>query len=196
MIAAKDNPFAMGRVHALGYQPQELSWESIDARLEQLNFTAAITGPHGSGKTTLLEHLETRLADKGIETQKLFVSNDVKLPRRTIHQTILSMPHGGVLLFDGACHLSRWRWRQVKQLAAKRNIGLIITSHDEGMLATLMRCETNPALLSNLVDQLTENQPPFTEQTLTELYHTHRGNLRDCLRQLYDDYAISAVPSN
>ncbi len=190
MIAARDNPFAAGRVHALGYQPQDRSWAEIDRRLEQLNFTAAITGAHGSGKTTLLEHLEMRLTDKGMPTQKLFVSHDVTLPWKTIRQTIKSVPVGGVLLFDGACHLSWWRWARVKRLAAKRNIGLIVTCHNEGMLATLLRCETNPALLTNLVAQLTENQPPIQKDTLTELYHTHRGNLRDCLRQLYDNSAM------
>lgn len=191
MIAAKDNPFSVSRIHALGYQPQGISWKAIDRRLERLNFTAAVTGPHGSGKTTFMEQLSDRLTEKGVTLKKLFINQDSRLPWRTIRQSVLSIPPGGVLLFDGACHLSWWRWRQLKRLTATQKIGLVITSHDEGLLETLLRCETSPSLLNELVSQLAKPSPPLSRDTLNRLFAACGGNLRDCLRQLYDDYAQS-----
>ena len=74
MLAAKHNPFGAGRIRALDYIPQEMSWTQLLARLKTLDYTAAIVGPHGSGKTTLLRHLEQRLGQANLPTAMLFVS--------------------------------------------------------------------------------------------------------------------------
>ncbi len=57
-MKARDNPFAVERVHAIRYHPVNTTFDQILARLHELNYRAAITGPEGSGKTTLLEDLE------------------------------------------------------------------------------------------------------------------------------------------
>jgi ABC-type dipeptide/oligopeptide/nickel transport system ATPase component len=189
MICAKDNPFAVSRIHALGYIPFTVSWEALMRRLTELNFTAAIVGDHGSGKTTLLEALEKRLQISGIRTDTVFISNDIHLPWGTVLDKMKLLPAGGVLFFDGACHLSRWRWRQLRRQANRQKIGMVITSHDERLLPTLVCCRPQPDVLIELVKLLTGDIDPELHSDCVKLFAAHRGNIRECLRQLYDMYA-------
>lgn len=189
MICAKDNPFAVSRIEGLGYIPFTEPLDVILRRLAGMQFTAAIVGPCGSGKTTLLEELEKRLRSDGILTETVFISNDVVLPWRMIWEKAASVPAGGVLFFDGACHLSRWRWMRLRRLVRRRNIGLVITSHREGMLSTLVYCRPRPQMLTEIVKQLLGDIDQNQQAECMELFEIHRGNIRDCLRQLYDRFA-------
>ena len=92
MITAKNNPFGAQRIKGIGYLPQEVSWQQVKARLKQLDYTAAIVGPHGSGKTTLLRHLEKQLSQSSIQTKKLFINLETKLPWQTIKNSVNSIP--------------------------------------------------------------------------------------------------------
>lgn len=189
MLAARHNPFGAGRLGTIDYIPQELSWEQLLIRLKALDYTAALIGPHGSGKTTLLRGLEKRLRQAGIPTAMLFVSLDVALPWPAVRSAIRSLPPGGVLCFDGACHLPWFRFRPLCRLTRKRKTGLIITSHTEGLLPTLMHCRTGVGLLRDLTERLLGEQEAIAPSHLAGLFEAHRGNIRDCLWQLYDEYA-------
>lgn len=173
----------------MGYLPQAFSLPQLCEHLEQLDYTAAIVGPHGSGKTTLLRELEKHVRQSGIQTEMLFISLDVKLSWRVIRNTIDSMPPQGVLFFDGACHLSFWRFRQLRRRMRKRNIGMVITAHREGLLNTLTVCRSSPALLEDIVSHLLDGNTICSGSYLADLLQTHHGNIRDCLWQLYDEYA-------
>jgi hypothetical protein len=194
MIFAKDNPFAVSRIHALGYIPFTVSMEALMQRLMEFNYTAAIVGPHGSGKTTLLEELEKKLQNNGVRTEAVFFSDDIRLPWKTVLDKAASLPAGGVLFFDGACHVSRWRWRQLRQQANRQKFGLVITSHDEGMLPTLVNCRPQPDILIELVKRLIDDIDPQLHAECVKLFQAHQGNIRDCLRQLYDEFAIRTLP--
>jgi hypothetical protein len=189
VICAKDNPFAVSRIEALGYIPFSLSWEALMRRLRELDYTAAIVGTHGSGKTTLMKELEKKLQIHGIQTKTIFISNDVDLPWRIIQDKAASVPAGGVLFFDGACHLSRWRWRQLRRQAQRQKISIVVTSHYEGLLPTLVCCQPRPETLAGLVKQLLGDLHTDEQAECVKLFQMHRGNIRDCLRQLYDDVA-------
>lgn len=194
MMRAKDNPFAVDRWAGLGYIPKGESLEQLLERLAQLNYTAALVGPHGTGKTTLLEHAESQLRQKGIKTAKLFINLETPLPWSEVKAAIGSMPPGGVLFFDGACHLPRWRFGQLKRAARKQNIGLVITAHHEGLLPTWVQFHANPALLKTIVGRLLDHDNIYSDTYLSELLNHHRGNLRDCLWHLYDDCAANGIP--
>ena len=189
MICAKDNPFAVSRIHALGYIPFTQSLDILMRRLAELNYTAAIIGDHGSGKTTLLEELEKQVKISGIQTENIFFNNDIRLPWQTVCGKVSSLPSGGVLFFDGACHLSRWRWRQLRQQAQRQGIGMVITSHKEGMLPTLFHCRPGPETLIELVKYLLGDIDIELRDECAKLFQTHQGNIRDCLRQLYDNFS-------
>lgn len=55
------------------------------------------------------------------------------------------------------------------------------TLHARGWLPTLATLTTSPALLAELVRELTGET-----MSCEALYHQHRGNLRAALRELYD----------
>ncbi|MCU0915380.1 MAG: hypothetical protein MUC88_12565, partial [Planctomycetes bacterium] len=57
-----------------------------------------------------------------------------------------------------------------------------------GLLPTLLECSTSPALLETIVDEL-QPHPVTPVRSLNDLYERHQGNLRECLRELYDLYA-------
>lgn len=189
MICAKDNPFAVSRIHALGYIPSTLSVESLTRRLTELDYTAAIVGPHGSGKTTLLAELTRHLQSNGIQTETVFISSDIRLPWRTVYDKVTSLPAGGVLFFDGASHLPWWRWRQLRRQVRRQKVGLVITSHEDGMLPTLVCCRGEQETLIELVKQLLGDITMEQHAKCTHLFEIHKGNIRECLRQLYDDFA-------
>ena len=187
MIRAKDNPFGAQRLDAIGYIPQGEPLNMICNRLKTMDCTAAVVGPHGSGKSTLLRKIQDAFDAAGDGTQRLFVSRDVKLPWKTVTQCIDSMNGQDILFFDGANHLPFWRFRQLKRLTHQRQIGLVITSHTEGLLPTLLHCRTNPALLAEIINRLSAEDAVATEQ-IEALFQAHQGNIRDCLWQLYDEY--------
>ena len=189
MIVAKNNPFTANRIRSIGYIPQGLPLEQIESRLKQLDHTAAIVGPHGSGKTTLLQHLEKQLNQSGIQTKMLFINLDIKLPWRKIKNCIDSIPPKGVLFFDGANHLPFLRFKQLRHFTRKRNIGLVITSHRQGLLPTLTLCRPRLEFLTELTERLLGKHDTIEPSHLANLFDTYRGNIRDCLWQLYDEYA-------
>jgi hypothetical protein len=190
MIRAKDNPFTVGRIEAMDYLWRGFSWPELKSRLVACGHTAAIVGPHGGGKTTLLREVESRLRQDGVETKRLFMNLDLALPWRTIRECVDATPERGVLLFDGASHLPFWRFRQLRRLARRRRIGLVITGHEEGLLSTLAVCHPGLELLIEVVETLLDAREIFSKAHLADLYQAHDGNLRDCLWRLYDEYAV------
>ena len=183
MLRAKDNPFAVDRVRQVRYEPPADTWDALLARLAAMHYRGAIVGPRGSGKTTLCEDLQDRLTEQGLQTRRLFVTLNIQVPLRDI-VPLLSQPFD-VLLLDGADHLSWWTWSRLKRRVLTTHRGLVITTHQPGLLPTWYTCQTSPALLQQIVNQLTPDQrPPIP--VVERLYHHHQGNIRDALRHLYD----------
>jgi len=86
----------------------------------------------------------------------------------------------------------RSAWMLFRRRTASHAAGLIVTSHRPGLLPTLTKGPTTPALLQEIVNEL---QPPgrtLSADFLSDLYQRHAGNLRDCLRELYDLYTAHA----
>jgi hypothetical protein len=151
------------------------------ARLAELRYRAAIIGPKGSGKTTLLEDLAARLAAKGIRGRMIRLdSTGRRLPDLSgVHER-------EIVLCDGAEQLSRVDWWRLR-LQSRRAAGLVITSHHRGLLPTLHRCRTSPALLWELTVALGAR---VGNERCVDLHDRHRGNLRDAMRELYDEVSV------
>mgnify|MGYP000215223001 CR=1 FL=1 len=191
MMRAKDNPFRSQRLNAIGYISQDEPLRAICERLEEMKSIVAVVGPHGSGKSTLLRHLQKRFDSDGYRTHQLFISRDVKLPWKRVTECVETMRPSEVLFFDGANHLPTRRFCRLKKMIRKKDAGLVITSHTEGLLPTLVQCRTNPDLLKEIVSRLLPDEP--VESWKSEaLFHQHHGNIRDCLWQLYDEYGSSS----
>lgn len=178
-----DNPFAAERIDALRFRPQGPSWPELLARLEGLRYRAAIVGPEGSGKTTLLEELHRRLTP---------AARLLRLRRRgrPVAEALAAAEAAGrsgeILLVDSAEVLGPVAWLRLRRRARGAR-GLVVTVHRPGRLPTLLRCRTSPELLEELAAELA---PGLTVPAgLDELWRRHRGDLRRCLRELYDQVA-------
>jgi energy-coupling factor transporter ATP-binding protein EcfA2 len=188
-MKARENPFAVQRVHAIRYRPLNTTLVALLARLHELNYRAAITGPEGSGKTTLLEDLQGALEREGRKTRLVFVNDTSPLEAPACRRLLSELTPEEVLLLDGADLIARSCWSLIKRHTITHAFGLVITSHRPGLLPTLLDCSTTPQLLKEIVADLAPQAHAIPPALLDDLYTRHNGNLRACLRDLYDLYA-------
>lgn len=185
-MKAKDNPFAVERVGAIRYRPVNTTFDRLLARLHELNYRAAITGPEGSGKTTLLEDLQPILQDKGLRTNLVFVNDTSHFDSPACRRLLAELTRDQIVLLDGADLIRRSGWSLLKRHTITHAYGLVITSHQRGLLPTLIECTTSPTLLKDIVADLLPQGRTIPAEFLGSLYERHAGNLRACLRELYD----------
>jgi len=188
-MRARDNPFAADRLERIRYRFSGTSLDELLACLDELNYRAAITGPEGSGKTTLLEDLRQALERRGLRTKLLFVNDASPLPEAECRRFLSGLTPQDLVLLDGADAIRRSSWFLFRRHTVKHAAGLIVTSHRPGLLPTLIECTTTPALLQEIVHDLCPQTSTISPALLTALYTHHNGNLRACLRDLYDLYA-------
>lgn len=191
-MKARDNPFTTERVLRIRYALPDDDWPGLFARLEQQRYRAAIIGPHGSGKTTLLEDLQEQLTARGVPVMSLRLNTTKpSFARAELAACFATVTPDHVICLDGAEQLTRFGWASFAH-RARRARGLIITSHQAGLLPTLHTCATTEHLLEDIVARLLT--PALRGQaaalpTSRDLFARHRGNLRDALREMYDWYA-------
>jgi GTPase SAR1 family protein len=188
-MRARDNPFAVERIQTIRYRPVNTTFDEILARLHELNYRAAIIGPEGSGKTTLLEDLQEMLRQKGLRGNLTFVNDTAHFDSPACRHLLSELTRDTLLLLDGADLIRRSDWSLLKRHTITHAYGLIITSHRRGLLPTLIECSTTSALLKDIVTDLLPQGRTIPAEYLNRLYTRHQGNLRTCLRELYDLYA-------
>jgi len=179
-----DNPFASRRIDGLNYRFRASDLETVVGRLARYRGRGTIIGPHGSGKTTLLEHLAEQLDGRPV---RLALNAETARPVEFVIAA-LPEPVGSehTILIDGAEQLGRWAWWRLARRVKNAGI-VVITSHTPGRLPTIHECLTSPQLLAELVDELAPKSAEIGG--LDELFRRHGGNIRLCLRELYDLWA-------
>ena len=191
-MLARDNPFCTDRVLRVRYKLSGQSWANLMSRLARLNYRAAIIGPPGSGKTTLLEDLEPRLVERGLCPRRLRLDEERNsFPPEFLRAFIAELNLEDVVLFDGAEQMGWMAWRRFERATRKAG-GLIISTHSAGRLQTLIECRTTPALLEEILDEILSNKGSIVRDEVGDLFHKHRGNLREVLREFYDRCAASS----
>ena len=181
----RDNPFAAHRIEALPFRfPGGLTWDTFLDRCAAAKWRGAIVGPHGSGKTTVLEQLAPRLRERGFNPRMFRVQAESPLAEKTaLLKEVRSMRAPDLLLLDGAEQLTTREWLTLHS-AASPMAGCLITVHRTSRLPTLLETQTSPALLIELAAELTGERLSVLDATA--LFKRHFGNLRECLRTLYD----------
>lgn len=187
-MKARDNPFRVDRILTLRYRFLSGSWDELLARLDRQNGRGALVGPHGSGKTTLMDELAERLIRRGRPVHRCrFNLTDHPATWANLRTVTRDLPDEAMLLLDGAEQLGPLQWQWLKW-RTRHQPGLVITTHRPGRLPTLIDCHTTPHLFCDLVEQLAPGA--FPPEELQRLYEHHAGNLRLCLRELYDRMAM------
>ena len=185
-MRARDNPFAVQRLHAIPYRFSGSTWEELMDRLAALRFRAAVVGPHGRGKTTLLEELARRMEGQDLRTRAVILhEGDRRLSATQRDVLFRDLTPRDVLFVDGAEQLGRFAWLEVRT-RSRAAFGLVITSHRPGLLPTLYECRTTPELLAGIVEDLVGREEAERLPPSGELLARHSGNVRDALRELYD----------
>ena len=186
MCRPAENPFASHRIEGLAFRCAAVEWRGLVQRMDGLGGRVAVVGPKGSGKTTLLKELARRLEQPVVVVR---IPGDCPDPWRTTRSQLPHLlTHRHAVLVDGSEQLGVFGWRRLLH-ATRRARCLIVTLHRPGRLPTLIACSTNAGLLQDLVEELAPKKFNEIEPSLDGLFHRNEGNLRLCLRELYDVYA-------
>ncbi len=178
-MRADENPFRSESVEALLFREQGVDVDALLKRLDQQRGRGSLVGPKGSGKTTLLLELADALEERGISTRIVRLNSEGGNVDLALLQ---GMDSQTALLLDGAEQLPWYIWWRVRWLA--RGLPCFITtSHRYSHLPLLHRHQTSQKLLQMLVAELYSES---LDVDLNDLYKRHGGNLRECLRELYD----------
>ncbi len=187
-MTARENPFSTCHLERIPFRfPNGVTWASFLKRLEELNWCACIVGGNGTGKTTLLEQLIPHLKERGFEPVvfRLHTESGMREKDR-LADKFREVKKPGFILLDGAEQLSTRQWLSIRG-AASEAAGFIVGVHRTSRLPVALELETSPKLLERLVESLTGGKLP--DEEAEALFHRHRGNLRECLRELYDRWS-------
>jgi len=184
MLKARDNPFASHRLHKLNYRLPGISWDEIIDKLRGLGFRAAVVGDEGTGKTTFVRELAQRLRANGYCVQMRRLSFGVPVPRVFFRQ-LSSVPDSTVIILDGADLLPTVAWYYIKYVVG-RNKRLIIASHRQGLLPTLIHSRGSQVVLRELLSELIGPCPEHIQHNSLQLLQRHNGDMRKVFRDLYD----------
>ena len=180
MLPAERNPYRTALTDGLAPRLDE-PLTSIVARFIAMGQRAIVVGPHGSGKTTLLEALAPLLGEELGDVTWLRLRAEPTHNRAMLRA--LPRRIAGILLLDGLEQLGPLAWWRLSRRAPR----ILATSHYQQRLPVLRRHRTDADLLSALVRDLGEEPPA----DVVDLVGRHGGNLRLCLRELYDRAAAS-----
>ena len=184
MIAARDNPFRSACVESLAYHFDAEGMSEVMTRLENIGRRGVLVGAEGSGKTTLLEAIARHGSHRGQSVVWLRLRREQEETKDRLKQFFVTSVAGSMICIDGLEQLGWWTWQRVQRHAADAAY-VVATSHHPGRLPLLRRHETSPQLLARLVHELVGKSTIDAEA----LWRRHRGNVRLCLRALYDQHA-------
>jgi len=191
--AARSNPFATEHLAKIRYQFEGDSLTGLVERFASLHQRAALVGPEGHGKTTLQRELAAQYEARGVTVHWIRLTRDCPvLPRTAIAELRRLLTPDDLLCIDGAEQMNWWTWRKLMR-SLPGQTACLITTHQPGLLPTLKQCQTTPELLDRLVKELLRAEYPDWNVSTADLFARHRGDLRQCLFELYDAYAAGEL---
>ncbi len=187
MIKACNNPFNSRQVEAVPYYGESV--DTICTRFAQMNCRGAIVGPHGNGKTTLLHELISQLKTADRNICHIFLNDKKSLSLPQLLKIVSKKHYNTILIIDGAEQLNLPAWKAIEYTSRKNFSGLLITTHTQGMLETLTECNTSIETFCRIVDTILNSKNSIDQNILKTIYNKHKGNIRNCLSELYGIYA-------
>ena len=188
-MIARLNPFRVERIESLQFRFDEGDLDEFITKLSGHRYRGAIVGPHGTGKTTLMLELCAALKQRESDCSYLRLSDQGRrCNQRRLTDWLEATSTQSILLLDSAGQLNWWDWKKF-QIRTRAYRGLIITTHHAGRLPTLINCRSSIQQLSELVEELAPASN-ISPDRIAAIHHRHQGNLRECLRMLYDESAL------
>ena len=191
----RENPFRTYCLQRLRFRPLTCTWADLLARLQHLNYRAALVGPQGSGKSTLLHQISAHLSSRGhtLEHHQVELDMPSSNTRKQLMKTLRTLRPEHILCVDGFGLLPpRLQRRTIR--ACESCTGLLVTAHEETPLPTLHQHETHSDLLFDLVAELTDSSTAEgLRPLLGDLLIAHRGNIRETLLSLYDHWSMGTI---
>lgn len=191
MLPARENPFRMQRIERLRYRLDETGWHRLLARFAANRWRGVLVGPHGSGKTTLREEIEARLRRDGWQVRVLVLGDERPVGWAELRAFIAGADRRTMISIDGLDRIGALTWWRLRR-AMSGIAGILATSHVPGRLPLLQRHHTSTRLLRDLVHELVagHRHPDGLDRRCDELFSRHGGDLRACLRALYDEVSL------
>ena len=188
----------MEEVHKIRYEFSDDNFISLISTWRSLGYRGAIVGPKGHGKSTLLQDLKQKiqagispeLATLPVSLLKL-TEQRRKFCQSQIEELSVTAQQNGIVMLDGAEQLSFWNWRKFQAIIQPCKAA-IITTHRPQRMRTVWRCRTTVKLLERILHKLLQEynfSHPVLLNSCEKLFHKHRGNIRECLREYYDLWA-------
>jgi hypothetical protein len=182
----------MQRIEMLRYRLDDEGWRRLLARFAAHRWRGVLVGPHGSGKTTLREELEMRLRRDGWQVRALVLDDERPVGWAELQALVAGADQRTLLTLDGLDRIGPLTWWRLRRMMSGVG-GILATSHVPGRLPTLHRHRTSAALLRDLVQELMGERHLHDGfgRRCDELFSHHHGDLRACLRALYDEVGDS-----
>jgi hypothetical protein len=156
-------------------------------RMVALGGRAQIVGPHGVGKSTLLAALVPALSAAGPVSSIALHDGQRRLPPDWRANAARVQAH--TVVVDGFVQLSRWQRWQLKRRCARHEWNLLVTAHQDVGLPTLLNLAPSLSTLLQVADRLQLGfANPVPSEQVARRFESCRGNLREALLALYDDY--------
>ena len=190
--------------------PAHLSWHGLFRKYCLLGQRVSIEGEHGVGKTTLLatliEHWQGFLpSNSKVLVYRVGQNGGLSVMQRSPriapggkHLTLLvskrptsfsnllqAITQDSVILIDGYDTWSWWERKRILRRTVRCRAGLIVTSHNRSKLPPLLRVSPEFQDFVELVNRWQPKVGHIEQAFLQAVWNRHRGNLRECLFELY-----------
>jgi hypothetical protein len=187
------NPFATrftspGRLPPLDSSGVAIDLDELLSRFRHLGDRAAIRGPHGTGKSTLLAAMAECIRRDGRLGGLVRLGLGWRRDLGAVAAGLAACGRDSVLCIDSWERLGGVAAAITCVVARATGRGLLVTSHGEGPLPTLVSCSTTPRLLCTIVDRLPDRHGLLSSADIEETFREAGGNLREALFLLYDRF--------